>query len=266
MCELPLPTQQPLVETPRKQPLIANCLTPHYRPLVWTADGRPHPALNRTLQFAADIASSGNGQKMSAKSLQHRWKHEIRSAAMTQAVLPNPSARAEWHLADLIDRALDHWGRVLPFDGRDDDGANTGTDTAIPDDDDDDDIASVASQPSSSLQPSSLLSSLLAPLGHLSALSRMFFQATWSLTLSSKTPGCVPESLPTCLPSNERSTSGVHRDSHLFQSQGDNDIDFNDILASAAAVYMFIKMDPGWAHQPRYPRALTAMAELFTKY
>ena len=33
----------------------------HYRPLVWTADGRPHPAVTRTLQHAADIASSRNG-------------------------------------------------------------------------------------------------------------------------------------------------------------------------------------------------------------
>ena len=31
-----------------------------YRPLVWTADGRPHPAVSRTLQGAADVASSRN--------------------------------------------------------------------------------------------------------------------------------------------------------------------------------------------------------------
>ena len=36
----------------------------HYRTLVWTADGRPHPAATRTLQYAADIASSRNGQQM----------------------------------------------------------------------------------------------------------------------------------------------------------------------------------------------------------
>ena len=89
----------------------------HYRTLVWTADGRPHPAVTRTLQYASDIASSRNGQQMSAKSLQHRWKHEIqivvlrRRAAMTWAVLPNPSARAEWLLAGVIDGALHHWGQ-----------------------------------------------------------------------------------------------------------------------------------------------------------
>ena len=71
-----------------------------YRSLVWTADGRPHPAVTRTLQYAADTASSRNGQQMSAKSLQHRWKHEIqiallrRRASVTRPVLPNPSARA----------------------------------------------------------------------------------------------------------------------------------------------------------------------------
>ena len=47
----------------------------HCRPLIWTADGRPHPAVIRALQYAADIASSRNGQQMPAKSLQRRWKH-----------------------------------------------------------------------------------------------------------------------------------------------------------------------------------------------
>ena len=42
----------------------------HHRPLVRTADGRPHTATTRKLQHAEDIASTGrNGQKMSAKSL-----------------------------------------------------------------------------------------------------------------------------------------------------------------------------------------------------
>ena len=41
----------------------------HYRPLVWTADGRPHPAVTRTLQ-------------LSAKSRPRRWKHEIQIALL----------------------------------------------------------------------------------------------------------------------------------------------------------------------------------------
>ena len=40
------------------------------RPLVRT-DGRPHPAVTRSLQYAADIASSRNGQQMSAEAHQH---------------------------------------------------------------------------------------------------------------------------------------------------------------------------------------------------
>ena len=113
----------------------------HYRPFVWTADGRPHPAVTRTLQYAADIASSHNIQQMSAKSLQRSRKHEIemallrRRTAMTRPVLPNPSTRAECLLAGLIDRALSQWAPVPPLDGGDgDDDAESGTDTTTPDD------------------------------------------------------------------------------------------------------------------------------------
>ena len=45
--------------------------------MVWTADGRPHPAVTRTLQYGAVIASSRNGQHLSAKSLHRRWEHEV---------------------------------------------------------------------------------------------------------------------------------------------------------------------------------------------
>ena len=55
-----------------------------YCPLVWTADGRP-PVVTRTLQDAADIASSRNGQQMSAKPLQRRWKHEIKIALLRRS-------------------------------------------------------------------------------------------------------------------------------------------------------------------------------------
>ena len=73
---------------------------------------------------------------------------------MTQAVLPNPSSRAEW-LLGIIDRALHHCSHVPPLDGGigDHDHADSETDTAIPDDDDD--IASLASQPTAPVQPSS---------------------------------------------------------------------------------------------------------------
>ena len=156
MCVWLPPMQQRLEETQRRRRLIANfttemkslnCVTRAFTIdfLIWTANGRPHPAVTQTLQYAAHIAS------MLAKSLQRRWKHEIqiallrRRAAMTRAVLPNPSARADWLLAGVIDRSLQHWGNVTPLDGGlcDHDHADSETDTAIPDDDDD--IASLAS-------------------------------------------------------------------------------------------------------------------------
>ena len=56
---------------------------------------------------------------------------------MARAVLPNPSARAEWLFAGIIDRALHHWGKVPALDGGpgDHDLADSETDTVIPDDD-----------------------------------------------------------------------------------------------------------------------------------
>ena len=118
----------------------------HHRALIWTADGRPRPAATRTLQYAAEIAANRNGQQMSAKSLQRRWKHEIqiallrRRAAMSRVVLPNPSARSVRLLAGIVDTAVQHWGYALPLDGapgNHDRQANSKSDTAVPDDDDD---------------------------------------------------------------------------------------------------------------------------------
>ena len=52
------------------------------------------------------------------------------------AILPNPSARAEWLVAGPIDKALSHYVRAPPLDaGGDDEDADTGTDTATSDDD-----------------------------------------------------------------------------------------------------------------------------------
>ena len=50
---------------------------------------------------------------------------------MARAFLPNPSARAEWLLAGITDRALHNWGHVPPLDGRPGDH-----DHAVPYDDD----------------------------------------------------------------------------------------------------------------------------------
>ena len=75
-----------------------------FRPLIWTADGRPHPAAVRTLRYAAAQAVVCAGGIGDAAWLLRRWKHEImvailrRRAAMARAVLPRRSEREEWLL------------------------------------------------------------------------------------------------------------------------------------------------------------------------
>ena len=89
-----------------------------FRPMIWTADGRPHPAVTRTLHFAAQLAVTRNNQQATAESLVSRWKHEIqiailrRRAAMTRAVLPGCTARQMWLLAGQADRC-EQDGRAL---------------------------------------------------------------------------------------------------------------------------------------------------------
>ena len=185
VCLWCLPTQQQLKETLRKLPLIVTYHTTDNKYLISVASASftvssfgqqmvDRTAITRTLQYAADIASSCNGQQMSAKALQHRWKHEIqiallrRRAAMTRAVLTNPSARAECRLAGITARAVSHWVQAPPLDGGDgENNADTGTDTAIPD-------ASLTSQQILSWAACPLLSTV----------------AAWSLKLSSKIWRC----------------------------------------------------------------------------
>ena len=62
---------------------------------------------------------------------------------MARAVLPNPSARAEWLFAGIIDRALGTTGLIDGGPG-DHDLDVSETDTAIPDDDDMVSLASYA--------------------------------------------------------------------------------------------------------------------------
>ena len=149
----PPPLQQQLTKTHHRQHLIANFRIAGMK--LWNCDNRAFTiascldsgwataAVTRTLQYAADIASSRNGQQMSAQSLQRRWKHEIqialsrRRAAMARAFLHNPAA--EWLLAGIIDGALHHWRHVTLLTV---DLATTTTPT-IPDDDGD--IVSLAS-------------------------------------------------------------------------------------------------------------------------
>ena len=74
-----------------------------FRPLVWTADGRPHAAATRTMKFAAQLAAARGGQEFSAGFL-GRWKHEVqvtiqrRRAAMARSVVPRLSPQEAWLL------------------------------------------------------------------------------------------------------------------------------------------------------------------------
>ena len=73
-----------------------------YRPLVWTSNGRPHPAVVRTMHFVAEQVAGRSDQQVEASQVLARWRHEVqiaiqqRRAAMTRAVLPKLSAAAEW--------------------------------------------------------------------------------------------------------------------------------------------------------------------------
>jgi len=93
-----------------------------FRPMVWTADGRPHPAVMRTLRYAAGIAVSRSGRDTTAKALVSRWQHEIqiailrRRAAMSRAVLPKPTSRELWLLTGLADRDGLNGSRAEPIE------------------------------------------------------------------------------------------------------------------------------------------------------
>ena len=79
-----------------------------FRPLIWSADGRPHPAATRTLKYAADIAARKRGGA-AAPGLLARWKHEItvaivrRRAAMVRAVQPPIGVKELWMLTGVAD-------------------------------------------------------------------------------------------------------------------------------------------------------------------
>ena len=67
-----------------------------YQPMVWSADGRPHPQVTRAMQFAARRARQQDPELPpgSHRDFLQRWGHEIgvsicrRRAAMARAVMP----------------------------------------------------------------------------------------------------------------------------------------------------------------------------------
>lgn len=93
-----------------------------FRPLVWAADGRPHPAVTRTLRFAASIAMSRNGEQATASALVSRWRHEIQvaifrhRAAMSRAVLPKFSVKQLWLMDGHVDIDAANNERAPPVD------------------------------------------------------------------------------------------------------------------------------------------------------
>ena len=72
-----------------------------FRPMVWSAEGRPHAQTTRMLQAAVRLVRGTKGAE-AATELQQRWEHEIaiaiqrRKAAMVRAVLPASSSRQRW--------------------------------------------------------------------------------------------------------------------------------------------------------------------------
>ena len=89
-----------------------------FRPMVWTADGRPHPAVTRTLKFAAGLASHRGTQASTPAELLGRWRHEIqiaicrRRAAMLRSALPKASKLEEWLLSGQCDNSTPDTGRM----------------------------------------------------------------------------------------------------------------------------------------------------------
>ena len=66
----------------------------HHCPLVWTADGRPHPAVIRTLQYAADIASTERADVGGVTSAQMETPDPNRSSTAESSHDTSSSAKS----------------------------------------------------------------------------------------------------------------------------------------------------------------------------
>ena len=77
--------------------------------MVWSTEGRPHPATTRVLECALKAIGRKRGADKVAE-IRTRWLHEItvelqrRKAAMMRACLPRRAARETW----LLDGSLQH--------------------------------------------------------------------------------------------------------------------------------------------------------------
>ena len=69
-----------------------------FRPLVWSAEGRPHPVVERAMGYAAGMAARKHPEA-SASAFTSRWRREIavaiqkRMARMIRACLPRANGR-----------------------------------------------------------------------------------------------------------------------------------------------------------------------------
>ena len=176
---------------------------------------------------------------------------------MARAVLPNPSARAEWLFAGVIVRALHHLGHVLPLDGGPGDHhhADSETDTAIPDGDDD--IASLASCSSASSSKTSLkimgcLHRLLTKCLHWRW--RPISAAFQRNRLSQRCRGTIDASplffcgiLPTCRPIVRFPATFGSDSQGGGQKRADTDIDTKDIHPLASTSSCILRGFPGLA-------------------
>ena len=92
-----------------------------FRPMVWTSNGRPHPAATRALQYAAQLVATRGDGGTSAKAFLSRWRHEIqvailrRSAAKARAVLPRACASDRWLLSGYAPGVPDGTRRARPL-------------------------------------------------------------------------------------------------------------------------------------------------------
>ncbi len=72
-----------------------------FQPMVWSAEGRPHPATTRVLECTVQMVGRKLGQD-SVAAFRRKWRHEIgiaiqrRKVAMIRACVPEVGGRRAW--------------------------------------------------------------------------------------------------------------------------------------------------------------------------
>ena len=107
--------------------------------MIWTADGRPHPAVVRTLRFAAQSASMKYGKGYTPNELLQKkkgGKHEftvaiLRRRAARQSYVPRRNARSQMVLRGFAESVLAWSYRADQLDDHDVAGDVLATDLVI---------------------------------------------------------------------------------------------------------------------------------------